>query len=166
MTKRMRLLEMLSSVRQSLESVPEHRTGSNIQYQIADAGLAAFSVFYIQSPSFLSFQRQMEEKRAQNNARSLFGVKAIPSDGQIRSLLDPVETRYLRAPFWAIYELLQAKGYLEAYESVGGTLLCSLDGTQFFSSQKIKCANCTVLHFIMTCKTDSHSALYQRSRAF
>jgi len=71
-------------------------------------------------------------------------VEAIPSDGQMRSLLDPVEPSHLRAPFWAVYELLQARGHLKAYEGVGGTLLCSLDGTRFFSSQKIKCANCTV----------------------
>jgi hypothetical protein len=131
-------------VRRSLEQVPEHRKGRNTQYEIADAGLAAFSVFYMQSPSFLAFQRQMEEQRAQNNARSLFGVETIPSDGQMRSLLDPVAPSYLRAPFWAVYELLEARGHLEAYEGVGGTLLCSMDGTRFFSSQRIKCANCTV----------------------
>ena len=144
MTKRVQFQEMVSSVHRSLEEVPEHRRGRNIRYEIADAGLAAFSVFFMQSPSFLAYQRQMEEQRAQNNARSLFGVETIPSDGQMRSLLDPVEPSYLRAPFWAVYELLQARGHLEAYEGVGGTLLCSLDGTRFFSSQKIKCANCTV----------------------
>ena len=144
MTKRVQFQEMLDSVRRSLEQVPEHRKGRNTQYEIADAGLAAFSVFYMQSPSFLAFQRQMEEQRAQNNARSLLGVETIPSDGQMRSLLDPVAPSYLRAPFWAVYELLEARGHLEAYEGVGGTLLCSMDGTRFFSSQRIKCANCTV----------------------
>jgi hypothetical protein len=62
-TKRVQFWEMLDSVRRSLERVPEHRRGRNTQYEIADAGLAAFSVFYIQSPSFLAFQRQMEEQR-------------------------------------------------------------------------------------------------------
>ncbi len=142
--KRVQFHEMLSSVRLSIEGMPEHRKGRNVQYEIADAGLAAFSVFFMQSPSFLAYQRHMEEQRAQNNARSLFGVEAIPSDGQIRSLLDPVEPSYLRAPFWAVYTLLRARGHLKAYEGVGGTLLCSLDGTRYFSSQKIKCANCTV----------------------
>ena len=136
--KRVQLQAMLSSVRRSIEEVPEHRKGRNVQYEIVDAGLAAFSVFFMQSPSFLAYQRHMEEQRAQNNARSLFGVEAIPSDGQIRSLLDPVEPSYLRAPFWVVYELLQTRGRLEAYESIGGTLLCSLDGARFFSSQKIQ----------------------------
>jgi len=144
MAKRVMFQEMLTCVRRSLEQVPEHRTGRNTQYEIADAGLAAFSVFYMQAPSFLAYQRHMEEQHGQNNARSLFGVETIPSDGQMRNLLDPAAPSYLRAPFWEIYEHLQASGHLEAYESVGGTLLCSLDGTRFFASQKVKCANCTV----------------------
>jgi hypothetical protein len=142
--KQVQFQEMLSSVRRSLEGVPEHRRGRNIQYEIADAGLAAFSVFFMQSPSFLAYQRHMEEQYARNNARGLFGVETIPSDGQMRSLLDPVEPSDLRVPFWEVYELLQARGHLEVYEGVGGTLLCSLDGTRFFSSQKIKGASCTV----------------------
>ena len=120
MPKPVKFQEMVGSVRRSLEKVPVHRRGRNIRYKIADAGLAAFSVFCMQSPSFLAYQRQMEEQRAENNARSLFGVEMIPSDGQIRSLLDPVEPSYLRAPFWAVYELLQARGHLEAYEGVAG----------------------------------------------
>ena len=53
---------MLEGMRQDLEGVPEHRTGRNTQYEIADAGLGAFSVFYMQSPSFLAHQRDMERK--------------------------------------------------------------------------------------------------------
>lgn len=49
--------EMLDSVRRSLEEVPEHRTGQNGQYEILDAGLGAFSVFHMQSPSFMAYQR-------------------------------------------------------------------------------------------------------------
>ena len=78
----------------------------------------------------------MEEQRALNRARSLFGVEAIPSDGQMRNVLDAVDPSYLRAPFWEIYERLQAGNHLDDYESIGGTLLCSLDGTRFFASQK------------------------------
>ncbi len=135
---------MLGSVRRSLEEVPEHRTGQNGRYEILDAGLAAFSVFYMQSPSFLAYQRHMEEKHGRNNARSLFGVKAIPSDGQLRNLLDPVEPSHLRAPFWEIYRGLRETKYLDEYKSIGETLLCSLDGTRFFASQNISCPNCTV----------------------
>ena len=55
---------------------------------MVDAGLSAFSVFFMQSPSFLEYQRSLEQTQGNNNARTLFGVHEIPSDNQIRTLLD------------------------------------------------------------------------------
>jgi hypothetical protein len=143
LTKRVKFQEMMDSLHRSLEGVPDHRKGQNTRYEIRDAGLSAFSVFYMQSPSFLAYQRLMQQERGRNNARSLFGVEAIPSDNQIRNLLDPVAPRYLHSPFWDIYEMLQARGHLDRYRSVGNTWLCSLDGTGYFSSKKIHCEHCT-----------------------
>ncbi|MCB0003520.1 MAG: ISNCY family transposase, partial [Anaerolineae bacterium] len=65
---------MVQMLEGCLEQVPEHRQGSNTQYEIKDAGLAAFSVFFMQSPSFLEHQRDMQRKQGENNAESLFGV--------------------------------------------------------------------------------------------
>jgi hypothetical protein len=144
MGKRLKFQEMVHFSRQSLEKAPDYRIGKNSQYEIADAGLGAFSAFYMQSPSFLAHQRDMQKRKGQNNARSLFEMETIPSDGQIRNLLDPVEPSYLRTPFWGIYERLQEGKYLDDYRSVGGALLLSFDGTQYFSSQKIHCPSCTV----------------------
>jgi hypothetical protein len=142
--KRVKFQDMLAAVRKSLEGVPEHRTGQNIRYSIAEAGLGAFSVFYMQSPSFLAYQRDMQRNKGQNNAQGLFGVEQIPSGGQIRNLLDAVEPAQLRKPFWEIYHCLDKSGYLDSYRGVGGTQLVSLDGSQYFSSQKIHCSNCRV----------------------
>jgi len=136
--------EMLDCVRKSLEEVPEHRKGENTHYEIADAGLGAFGVFCLQSPSFLAHQRDMQRKRGKNNAQGLFGVEQIPSDGQIRNLLDPVAPEQLREPFWEIYRQLDASGHLDQYDGVAGTRLVSLDGSQYFSSQAIHCPNCRV----------------------
>jgi hypothetical protein len=144
MAKRLRFQEMLESLSRSLEGVPEHRTGRNTQYGISDAGLGAFAVFYIQSPSFLAHQRDMQRHKGQNNAQGLFGVGRIPSDQQIRNLLDPVDPERLYEPFWEIYRCLDKEGYLDKYQGVGGTRLISLDGSQYFSSQEIHCSNCRV----------------------
>jgi hypothetical protein len=134
MTKPVKFKEMLAGVHRSLEAIPEHRKGRNIQYSIEDAGLSAFGVFFLQSPSFLAFQKEMEKQLGRDNAKSMFGVENIPSDAQIRNLLDPVAPETLREPFWDIYHLLQASGHLESYRHVGGTYLCSMDGTWYFSS--------------------------------
>jgi hypothetical protein len=97
---------MLASLRHSLEALPEHRTGRNVQYGLVDAGLGAFSVFFLQSPSFLAYQQKMREHHGRDNAKSLFGMEEIPSDGQIRNLLDPIDPRLLGEPFWDVYNLL------------------------------------------------------------
>lgn len=144
MGQRLKLQEMVSFLRQSLEKVPDLRTGANTQYEISDAGLGAYSVFHMQAPSFLAHQRDMQQRKGQNNAHSLFGVEKIPSDGQIRNLLDPVDPSYVHEPFWQIYKALQTGKYLDDYWSVGNTRLLSFDGTQYHSSQKIHCPNCTV----------------------
>ena len=60
--------------------LPDRRTGDNCFFEMADFALSAFAVFFTQCPSFLSFQRIMEQARGRNNARSLFQVERIPTD--------------------------------------------------------------------------------------
>ena len=136
--------EVVQMLAGSLAKVPEHRRGENTQYEIKDAGLAAFAVFFMQAPSFLAYQRDMQRKQGKNNAQSLFGVTEIPSDGQIRNLLDPVDPQDLGEPFWEVWDCLEAGKQLEDYRGIGDTWLISLDGSQYHSSQKVHCENCRV----------------------
>jgi hypothetical protein len=122
--------------------LPDARRGRNTQYAISDAALAAFSCFFLQSPSFLAFQRQMEQRQGRNNLRSLFGVERLPSDDQVRNLLDPVSPLLLGEPFWTAFADLGQAGALDAY-AVSGSLLCTLDGTRYFDSRALHCANCS-----------------------
>lgn len=78
-----------------LASLPDHRTGRNVTYTISDAVLSAFAVFFMQSPSFLAQQQVVLRRHGRNNAQSLFGVTRIPSDNQIRNLLDPLSPELL-----------------------------------------------------------------------
>ena len=107
-----------------------------------DAGLSAFSVFFMQSPSFLDYQSRMQQSQGANNAQSLFGVHRIPSCNQIRNLLDPVSPDHLYPLLAHTSQQLQAGGYLEDYRSIKGHLLIALDGTDTFSSEKIHCPCC------------------------
>ena len=101
---------LIRLLHQQLEQLPEHRKGKNIRYRLKDAGLGAFAVFFTQSPSFLAYQRHMERIRGQNNAESMFGIEKIPSDSQIRSLLDPIEPKQVYPLFWTILEKLDQLG--------------------------------------------------------
>jgi hypothetical protein len=127
----------------TVTQLPDPRTGKNRKYEMADAALGAFAVFFTQSPSFLANQRDMQLNKGQNNAASLFGVDEVPTDPQIRHLLDPVPAGLLAPPFWQVFEELQAGEYLKAYQGHLGTWLCALDGTQYFGSEKVHCAQCS-----------------------
>ena len=138
--------------------LPEHRTGQNMEYTLCDAAMGAFSVFFMQCPSFLAHQRDMQRRKGCNNAHSLFGVEHIPCDPQIRNLLDPIAPDHLGTPFWAILDRLMADKRVAAAFEVDQGWLCSLDGTQYFRSTKIHCPRCAVTRHDET-TSYSHSVL-------
>lgn len=89
--------QVVSIIRTRFAELPDHRKGgNNTRYAIIDAALSAFSVFVMQSPSFLAYQRDMQRLKGRDNVQTLFGVHQTPSDNQIRSLLDR-DTRTIRA---------------------------------------------------------------------
>ncbi len=71
--------------------------GGNIA--VEDFGLGAFSLFVMQSESFLSRQRALEKGRSRSNCQTLFGIGHIPSDHYIRDNLDPVDPVHLQPLF-------------------------------------------------------------------
>jgi hypothetical protein len=109
---------------------------------MVDMGLGAFAVFFMQSASFLSFQRRLEKSKGQSNARSLFGMERIPCDNQIRTVLDEVPPQRLFPMFTAVDTALQEAGCLEPIRSLNKQLLIAFDGVEYFSSQKIHCNQC------------------------
>jgi len=64
--------EVVKQLRTTFETLTDRRTGKNSSYTMTDAALSAFSVFFMQSPSFLDFQRTMQETQGKNNAQTLF----------------------------------------------------------------------------------------------
>lgn len=134
---------LVGSFRQRLSSLPDKRTGKNTRYGMEDAALSAFSVFFTQTPSFLAYQRKMADSKGKNNAQSLFGVHQIPSDNQIRNLLDGVAPEQVFPMFEEILQVLDKQGQLDGFRSVADTLLVALDGTEYFSSTQICCPQCS-----------------------
>lgn len=134
---------MINDLRDQLADLPDSRKGSNRQtYEMVDAGLSAFSVFFMQSPSFLDYQTRMQGVHGNNNAQSLFGVHRIPSSNQVRNLLDPVSPTHLYPLLVKMGGQLKANGYLDRYRTLNHQLLIALDGTDTFSSEKIQCSCC------------------------
>ena len=125
------------------EKLPDYREGLNTRYEIKDAAVSAFSVFFTQSPSFLASQRLLQKSKGKNNLQKLFGVEKIPTDTQTRNLLDPLAPSLLSELFPYGINLLKEKGILKKFESYAGQILISTDGTETVSSQKLHCQNCS-----------------------
>jgi len=110
---------------------------------MSDIGLAAFSVFFMQSPSFLAHQKALEDLRGRSNANTLFGMTKIPSDNHIRQMLDGVPPDHFDALFAEIVRDLETGGGLASLRRLGGRVLIALDGSEHFCSRKISCPHCS-----------------------
>jgi len=142
MLEELKLPKLIKRLEQSCEGFPDLRTGKNSIYELADVGMSAFSVFFTQSPSFLAHQRDMKLRKGRSNAESLFELRDIPSDNQIRNLLDPVSPEHLEGVYRQIFQALEQTDVLKKRRSFANQLLVAIDGTEYFSSKNIQCKNC------------------------
>jgi hypothetical protein len=135
---------LLGSLRGCLDRFPDQRRGLNTTYGMGDIGMAAFSVFFMQSPSFLAHQRQFEEGHGRSNCASLFGITKIPSDNHIRDMLDPASPALLHPAFAeTVAQLQRIDGGLDMFRRLDGRVLIALDGTEYHCSRKIHCPHCS-----------------------
>ena len=100
---------LLSVLRDACGAFPDKRKGAGV-YTMADIGVSAFSLFFMQSESFLAYQRSLEDGRKTSNCRTLFGMAQIPTDNHIRSMLDPVHPSHLQGCFDAAVAALRDHG--------------------------------------------------------
>ena len=143
MYEKLKVARMIKGLEEAFAGFPEHRKGKNNHYEQADAGMGAFSVFFTQSPSFLAHQRDMRLRKGRSNVEKLFTLREIPSDNQIRNLLDPVNPRHVARCYRRIFQDLEQTELLEGRRSFANQILVAIDGTEYFSSQKIHCERCS-----------------------
>jgi hypothetical protein len=140
------LLEsLITTVHGVCAGLPDKRRGRNCQFTMADIGMGAFSVFFMQSPSFLAHQRQLLEGHGRSNCHTLFQMIDIPCDNHIRAMLDPVEPSLFHPAFEKAVRTLEANGGLAALRCLGGHVLIALDGTQYHRSSKVRCKCCSTV---------------------
>lgn len=143
MREKLSLQSLMSHIRERWATLPDTRKpNNNTKYAIVDGVLAAFAVFFMQSSSFLAHQRLLQSKKGRSNARSLFQVEEIPSDPQIRNLVDPLSSAYFHEDFWFLLDELKEQQRLVQFRNDLNTYAIALDGVNFFSSEKISCPKC------------------------
>ena len=62
---------LVGHLRQVLAGLPDRRTGDNRSYGMVDFAMGAFSVFFMQSPSFIASPTKSPSPRAPMPSRSI-----------------------------------------------------------------------------------------------
>jgi hypothetical protein len=139
------LTDLLVRVRLTCAGLADKRQGKNSHWTMADIGMAAFSAFFMQSPSFLAHQIQLRAGagHGRSNCETLFGMQSIPSDNHIRDMLDFVEPSSLAGLFDETLAAVERAGALTPLTRLDGRLLIALDGTEYFCSNKLSCEHCS-----------------------
>ena len=159
MSKRFSFRKILNSFYCVLEQFPDKRTGDNTRYSMRDIALGAFSVFFTQSPSFLSHQTSLKMAKGKSNAETIFGINQIPSDNHIRDILDEVPPDQVFPIYHEIFSAYEQNEILDSFRSFGRTLLLPLDGVWYFSSKTLHCENCLTKNHQDGTTTYYHSAI-------
>jgi hypothetical protein len=111
----------------------------DIKISIADALMSGFAMFSLKDQSLLAFD---ERRKTDKNLTAIYRIKNIPSDTQMRKILDEVDTDELRDVFKGPFRQLQRGKALDRMKFYDGCYLLSLDGTGFFSSKKLHSKKC------------------------
>lgn len=139
--KRGKLGTLVDCLSAEVDGVVERPEYSASKYRNRDAVNSAFSAFFFQFPSLLRYMREMEEEEKRSNVQSLFDVRGIPSDNQIRNIVDGIEPSAINGVFNETLKTERDKA-VKDYRVLDGGVLLALDGLWYFSSEKIHCEHC------------------------
>lgn len=125
-----------------LQSLSEQRRAEKIEHSVHDVFMSGFAMMFFQDPSILQFQKNLEDAVHNNNLKTLFQVRSIPKDSQMKDVIDTVDSSELEPLFEDFFRAVQRGKHLEPYRFLGDSYLISVDGTGYFSSEKISCSGC------------------------
>lgn len=131
---------LISTLNENFAKVSDHRA-PNSKYNLADSLGSAFAMFSLKSPSLLCFEEQTKVET--RNLHSIYHIGSIPSDTQMRTILDPIDAVPLRKLFANLFAQLEKAGVIKQYQFWNDFILVSIDGVEHFSSTRVHCAHCT-----------------------
>jgi hypothetical protein len=140
------IVELLAT---TFGAVDDGRAAEQLSYSLPDTLMSGFALMFFQHPSLLQFQRAMEKKRQRCNLQTIFGVREVPSDTQMREILDGVKPESLRGLLPQLWERVRRAGWgkrfttiLPSGEHQGTYYTVALDGSEYFRSTKVQCPHC------------------------
>ena len=130
--------KLIQTVRSKFEQIGDHRA-ANIKISLTDAMMSGFAMFSLKDSSLLEFDKRRAED---SNLEKIYQLETVPSDTQLRTILDPVAPEAIKPAFQAVFGELEAAGVLAKMAFMGGHHLVSLDGSGYFTSKKVHCGSC------------------------
>lgn len=131
---------LVDTLRRRFESVPDSRRKASCVYPMPDVLMSAFAMFATKEPSMLSFKDHHRELHIEKP----FKISAVPSDTQMREILDGIEIEPLNEAFADLFWELQRSGELKRWLFDGQHYLVAIDGSGYFCSDNISCPHCLV----------------------
>ena len=129
--------------------IPDTRQLDRVDYSLHDTLLSGFAMMFFQHPSLLEFQRKMQQRRGRCNLETIFGGHEVPSDSQMREILDGVPVELLRPVLPALFAKVRRAGWATDFQSTvpsgshqGDYYSAMLDGSDYFHSTKVQCPGC------------------------
>lgn len=141
--KNLNIQSMIRSLLPYFSKVEDPRSVSTISLQ--DIIMSGLAVYQLKIPALQLLDGYRTEPYAHPNLKRLFDIQKIPSDTQLRDVLDRVSTDNFRKPFEIIFRTLQQDKALEQFKFHDGfrdQYLVSTDATGFFGSTDVKCDFC------------------------
>lgn len=129
-------------VSKRVRKICDTRVIGKVEHDIHDCCLSALAMMFFQDPSINKFQLRLQKKLHKSNLETLFKVKTIPKETQMREVLDSIPSRELEPIFADFFKPLQRGKQIEQFQIFNGSYLIPIDGTQYFSSEKISCPKC------------------------
>jgi hypothetical protein len=126
-------------------AIADPRAPRRITWELPAVLMSAFAMLFFQHPSLLEYQRRMQKRTGRSNLERVFQVEEIPSDTQMREILDGVPTEPLRRVLPQTFEQMRRVGWTTRFVTeVGGEKYYPtvLDGSEYFHSTQIHCPSC------------------------
>jgi hypothetical protein len=129
----------------TFKKIPDKRDPQRIRWELPAVLMSAFAMFFFQHPSLLEYQRRMKQQRGRSNLERVFEIADLPSDTQMRAILDGVPTDPLRRVLPEIFARMRRVGWTRRLvTAVAGEPYYTIvvDGSEYFHSTKIACPSC------------------------
>jgi hypothetical protein len=125
--------------------IADQRDPRRLTWELPAVLMSAFAMLFFQHPSLLEYQRRMQQRTGRSNLERVFAVGEIPSDTQMREILDGVPTEPLRRVLPQTFEQMRRVGWTTRFVTEVGDEKYDptvLDGSEYFHSTQIHCPSC------------------------